>query len=451
MEATERDEILRKEAERDEKIRRRMEREERRRERKMKKRSLNDDEDHDRRIEEEERKLLVAQRKLESIRLLDELLERVKVVQNASKDVKVSEKDLFKTARVASKLSKNNDVTGLIGKDRDEAELRNKLVSNLKEKEIKKMKECRDKIRNDKLYSDGDERRDRDERRHRIAVAKKAEKVEKLYSSEEEGNLDQVSDEDLRLTSSSENDEEGNGTEDKKKKRKKEKKKKKKKEKEREREKDKERDEEKEDKREKKKRRKELESYTSLAQRIANRDRRSRSPRDRDERDRDERRHGHRESSASAREDRHEQWERQHQRGRTREDELRDRERQHLERQHQRRFERRMAEKNQQQSMDNIYDEMINGSGGYRKLKRGEHYEDVQNKLLANEIRIKERREKYLREELKEDMAHGRMRSRGHVRIQKFHDLQRGRGDSREGSRGRDAREDRQYHPYRRW
>ena len=115
-------------------------------------------------------------------------------------------------------------------------------------------------------------------------------------------------------------------------------------------------------------------------------------------------------SSASAREDRHEQWERQHQRGRTREDELRDRERQHLERQHQRRFERRMAEKNQQQSMDNIYDEMINGSGGYRKLKRGEHYEDVQNKLLANEIRIKERREKYLREELKEDMAHGRMR-----------------------------------------
>ena len=111
------------------------------------------------------------------------------MVQNASKDVKVSEKDLFKTARVASKLSKNNDVTGLIGKDRDEAELRNKLVSNLKEKEIKKMKECGDKIRNDKLYSDGeesreeiseeeesprdqDERRDRDERRHRIAVAK---------------------------------------------------------------------------------------------------------------------------------------------------------------------------------------------------------------------------------------------------------------------------------------
>merc|ERR1712008_426287 len=86
----------------------------------------------------------------------------------------------------------------------------NGLVSNLKEKEIKKMKECGDKIRNDKLYSDGeesreeisddeedntsrspryrDERRDREERRHRIAVAKER-KVEKLYSSEGEGDL----------------------------------------------------------------------------------------------------------------------------------------------------------------------------------------------------------------------------------------------------------------------
>ena len=82
MEASKRDEILAKEAEREEKMRRRMEREERRRERKKKKRGLNEDEDHDRRIAEEERKLLVAQRKLESIRLLDELLERVKVIFN---------------------------------------------------------------------------------------------------------------------------------------------------------------------------------------------------------------------------------------------------------------------------------------------------------------------------------------------------------------------------------
>ena len=49
--------------------------------------------------------------------------------------------------------------------------------------------------------------------------------------------------------------------------------------------------------------------------------------------------------------------------------------------------------------MDDIYDKMINGAGGYRKLRRGEHYEDVQNHQLANEIRIRERREKYMRED----------------------------------------------------
>merc|ERR1712048_210700 len=91
--------------------------------------------------------LLVAQRKLESIRLLDELLERVKVAQNIKGDVKNSEKDLFKTAKLASKLSKKSDITGLIEKDRDEAELRNKLVSKLKEKEIEKMNECDKKLR----------------------------------------------------------------------------------------------------------------------------------------------------------------------------------------------------------------------------------------------------------------------------------------------------------------
>ncbi len=79
MEAKERDRILRQEAEREEKIRRRMEREERRRLKKMQRRNVDDEEEMNRRIAVEERKLLVAQRKLESIRMLDELLERVKV------------------------------------------------------------------------------------------------------------------------------------------------------------------------------------------------------------------------------------------------------------------------------------------------------------------------------------------------------------------------------------
>lgn len=79
MEEKEREAILQKEAEREEKIRRRMEREERRRQRKMQRKNIDDEEEMNQRIAVEERKLLVAQRKLESIRLLDELLERVKV------------------------------------------------------------------------------------------------------------------------------------------------------------------------------------------------------------------------------------------------------------------------------------------------------------------------------------------------------------------------------------
>ncbi len=79
MKEDEREAILKKEAIRQEKIRRRMEREERRRQRKLQKRNMTDEEEMNRRIAVEERKLLVAQRKLESIRMLDELLERVKV------------------------------------------------------------------------------------------------------------------------------------------------------------------------------------------------------------------------------------------------------------------------------------------------------------------------------------------------------------------------------------
>ena len=80
MKEKEREEIIQKEAQRSEKIRRRMEREERRRQRKLSRKNVNDEEEMNRRIAIEERKLLVAQRKLESIRMLDELLERVKVI-----------------------------------------------------------------------------------------------------------------------------------------------------------------------------------------------------------------------------------------------------------------------------------------------------------------------------------------------------------------------------------
>ena len=70
------------ESEKQLKVRRRMEREERRRQNKMRMKYQTDEEEMAERIAIEERKLLIAQRKLESIRLLDELLERVKVNRN---------------------------------------------------------------------------------------------------------------------------------------------------------------------------------------------------------------------------------------------------------------------------------------------------------------------------------------------------------------------------------
>ena len=59
---------------------RRMEREQRRRAAKAKRKNQTQEEQMAEKIAVEERKLLIAQRKLESIRLLDELLDRVKVI-----------------------------------------------------------------------------------------------------------------------------------------------------------------------------------------------------------------------------------------------------------------------------------------------------------------------------------------------------------------------------------
>ena len=68
-----------REKERQVKDARRLERERRRRQRKKQRQFADEEEEMAHMIALEERKLVVAQRKLESIRLLDELLERVKV------------------------------------------------------------------------------------------------------------------------------------------------------------------------------------------------------------------------------------------------------------------------------------------------------------------------------------------------------------------------------------
>ena len=75
------------------KMERRMEREQRRRAAKSKRKNQTQEEQMAEKIAVEERKLLIAQRKLESIRLLDELLDRVKVI-----NIKVKKRCLKKSA-----------------------------------------------------------------------------------------------------------------------------------------------------------------------------------------------------------------------------------------------------------------------------------------------------------------------------------------------------------------
>ena len=84
------------------------------------------------------------------------------MVHNVNKDVKTREKDLLKTAKAASKrLNKGeggSDIASLLSKDNainsDEKELRDKLVSKLKQKEIDKMEQCGENLRQSCLYSD---------------------------------------------------------------------------------------------------------------------------------------------------------------------------------------------------------------------------------------------------------------------------------------------------------
>jgi hypothetical protein len=81
----------------------------------------------------------------------------------------------------------------------------------------------------------------------------------------------------------------------------------------------------------------------------------------------------------------------------------------------------RMEARKKEQAMEEVYDKMVNphlygsgeGGGGYRRLKKGEHYEDVQREALENEIRIRERREKYNREQRYVDVQGGPRRGAG--------------------------------------
>lgn len=71
-------------------------------------------------------------------------------------EMKSLEKDLLKAAKAASKQHKGSDITTFIsGKDQDELALRDKLVSKLKEKEIEKMKQYGENLKDSSfIFSD---------------------------------------------------------------------------------------------------------------------------------------------------------------------------------------------------------------------------------------------------------------------------------------------------------
>ncbi|CAB4062539.1 SFRS17 [Lepeophtheirus salmonis] len=306
------------------KLKRQMEREERRRRIKIFGKTKSDDE----KIAEEERKLLIAQRKLESIRILDELLERVKTVKSQSDNVKNLENDLLRTAREAkNKVTRSSSQGFEDYKDRDEKFLRDKLVNRLKKKEENKLKEQTSKLDEPKESSKNNIEKGEDE-------------------SEEEGEEEDEEEEELRLTSSTE-DEDGKEDIDDEGDRKKRKKGKKK------------------GKRnvriEKKRSRSREKTRKEIIQKLPSND------------------EGYPDYRAV--------------------DRMREREN------------RRLALKNQKQeeekAKEELYDKMMHphlyggdiplpskSAGTSRKLRRGEHYEQIQKEHLENEIRIRERREK---------------------------------------------------------
>eukprot|EP00095_Tigriopus_kingsejongensis_P001020 maker-scaffold2058_size21661-snap-gene-0.8 protein:Tk01020 transcript:maker-scaffold2058_size21661-snap-gene-0.8-mRNA-1 annotation:"hypothetical protein HELRODRAFT_62550" len=346
------------------KAKRRLEREERRRRRKMEQKSDYNEEEVAEKIALEERKLLIAQRKLESIRLLDELLDRVKAIKHRENNVKNLEKDLLRTAAKEAKgtFVKAATILSTSYKDQDEKELRDKLVHRLKQKEVNRMEHCGERIRKqqflrpDSNMTDGLEDISDEEN----LTTEESQASEDVDSNAEADNL--------HLTSTDEETPRENkvGKKKKKKERKKSKKEKKKKKKE---------------KLESKKKRKELDSQIKLAKRIADRDQRSRSR--------------ERQSSRVREED-------DHKRGslRPEPENYSDFKTRRAEERAKQRLEERALTKRTDQAKEELYDQMVNPhlygtrGGGYRRLKPGEHYEDVQKRELEEQIRLKKRMER---------------------------------------------------------
>lgn len=162
------EERLKKEAEEQEKERKRIEkiqkkeerrkaREEKRRLKRLEKRRLENEIKYQRKLALEERKFLIAQRKLESIRLITELFERVKaekVKEDLERhEIEVEEERKRQVEAEARRKAEEKQRKEELKRKRkmeleqQEYELRNKILKNVKQKEERKEEEVREKLR----------------------------------------------------------------------------------------------------------------------------------------------------------------------------------------------------------------------------------------------------------------------------------------------------------------
>jgi len=420
---------------------RRMAREEKRKARTLRKMGLTEEEEMAERIGTEERKLLLAQRKLESIRILDELLERVKATNKSKDEIKSLGKVMLEAARKDARYSKGSkDTENLQDKEK---EIREKLVLKLKKKAEGDVEQQQGKIT--KAKTDGFESVSDEDISGPIEDGSSEEGMEDISDDEiehdsesEEVSSEIDSEEELRLTST---DDESDHEAKKRKKRKKEKKDRKEKKK---KSRDRDRDYRKE---------RELKKQIHLAERIASRrspvrrearadlwehekyDRERNSGRSYSKRERTptgyygakdyyerRRRSAEREEREAAPVDEFERDEYERRkflnsaklkkvnRFLTQSGMRKEQVEKEMERAYEKYFSS-LARKeggrgyagprSDEQVKEEQWERMTNphlfggsGGGGFRKVKVGQHYEEVQKEVLQHEIRIRERREK---------------------------------------------------------
>merc|ERR1719367_2510578 len=156
---------------------------------------------------------MIAQRKLESIRVLDELLERVKATNKPRDDINALGRVMFEASRKDAKSSsrRREDSENLKAKEK---EIREKLVLKLKKKaegDINRAQIKVNRAKNDDFESvSDDDLSDEMEVSDEEMEEESEDDRKRDYSSEEDEKASEIdTDEELRLTSTDEDSDDG--------------------------------------------------------------------------------------------------------------------------------------------------------------------------------------------------------------------------------------------------